>query len=514
MPTWEEFLKDMDALKHKYGDDLRVQAFQSPDVTAASRPTDAQDHPLDLHFDLKPKDIKAYLDRYAIQQDEAKKALAIALCDHYNHAMACERDPHLKDEEYAKPNMILMGPTGVGKTYLVRLCAKLLGVPMVKADATKFSETGYVGGNVEDLVRDLVTQANGDVRLASYGIIYLDEIDKIATPSNIIGRDVSGRGVQMGLLKLLEETEVGLRAPYDIQAQMQTMLELQQKGKVETQTLNTRHILFIVSGAFNGLKDIIRQRLHTHRIGFGAALPTKDDEPDYLRAVTSQDLVDFGFEPEFIGRLPVHVALDPLSEDDLYTILKQSAGSIIKQYQQSFSAYGIEVLFSDAGLRRLAHHAYLEHTGARGLITVCERTLRDFKFELPSTPITQCVITEMIVDNPKQELQRVIEDPRYNQQLVARELLMRYAADYQHRYGITLHFNDTAADTICQRAVDTGILPQDLCNEFLKSYEYGLNLIKRNTGQAVFVITPEVLQDPEGVLERWIRDSYARRGEG
>ncbi len=229
-----------------------------------------------LGFDLIPRQIKEHLDRFVIRQDEAKKALAIAVCDHYHHARYRLRlagtDPEAaKRVEFAKQNVIIVGPTGVGKTYLVKHIADLIGVPFVKADATKFSETGYVGGDVDDLVRELVRRADGDVELAQYGIIYLDEIDKIATASNVSGRDVSGRGVQTTLLKLMEETEVPVRNPQDMQSQMQAMFEMSRTGKSTRETINTRHILFIVSGAFSGLEknhgappppgpDRIRQR--------------------------------------------------------------------------------------------------------------------------------------------------------------------------------------------------------------------------------------------------------------
>ncbi|HYV30942.1 MAG TPA: AAA family ATPase, partial [Candidatus Binatia bacterium] len=202
----------------------------------------------DFKFDYKPRDVKAYLDRFVIKQEEAKKVLSVALCDHYHHVrMAVEG----KDQpNYAKQNIILIGPTGVGKTYLIRSIADLIGVPFVKADATKFSETGYVGGDVEDLVRDLVRRAEGDVARAQYGIIYIDEIDKIAAAPNSAGRDVSGRGVQTNLLKLMEETEVPARAPHDIAGQIQAMMELTQgRGRKQPATINTKHILFVVSGA-------------------------------------------------------------------------------------------------------------------------------------------------------------------------------------------------------------------------------------------------------------------------
>ena len=196
----------------------------------------------------------------------------------------------------------MLGPTGVGKTYLIRHIAKLIGVPFVKADATRFSETGYVGANVDDLIRELVTQAEDNLELAQYGIIYLDEADKIATPPNIIGRDVSGRGVQIGLLKLMEETEVDLRAGNDVASQMRAAMEFQKSGKVDKEVINTRHILFIISGAFTGMADIIKKRMHQSKIGFNAEITSQTDETaQYFEDVTPKDFIDFGFEPEFIS---------------------------------------------------------------------------------------------------------------------------------------------------------------------------------------------------------------------
>ncbi|HIE25669.1 TPA: ATP-dependent Clp protease ATP-binding subunit ClpX [Candidatus Poribacteria bacterium] len=516
IPTFEEIQKDIERLKQKYGDRMDVKfGISHPGTQQDKRKEEpTTDKALELHFDYKPKDIKAYLDRYVIKQDSAKKALSIAICDHYNHVMECERNPKVRDEEYTKQNIIMIGPTGVGKTYLIRTLAKLIGVPFVKADATKFSETGYVGGNVEDLVRDLVTQANGDLRLAQYGIIYLDEVDKIATPSNIIGRDVSGRGVQMGLLKLMEETEVDLRATYDITSQMQAVMEFQQKGKVEKQIVNTRHILFIVSGAFNGLKDIIKKRLNQSRMGFSAEIQSKKNEADYFQSVTSKDFVEFGFEPEFIGRLPVHVVCQELSVDDLYQILKHSEDSIIKQYENSFRAYGIDALFSDEGLRHIAEKAYEEHTGARGLVTVCERILREFKYELPSSSVRQFVVTDDVIENPVNELQKLLQEPDYNKKLVIQEQIRRYEVGFFSKHGITIKFDSDAMSSITEQAMNNGVTPQQICDDILRSYEHGLNLIKKNTGQDDFILTQEVIENPDKVLERWIRDSYSQKSKG
>lgn len=304
MPTIEEIQKEFeDFVKRKYGGTVNFTMSQArPDTTTTddSSTSAPEQKPFDLKFDLKPKEVKQYLDRYVIKQDDAKKALAIAVCDHYNHVREVHENPKAADTDYSKQNVVMLGPTGVGKTYLIRHIAKLIGVPFVKADATRFSETGYVGANVDDMIRDLVTQADDDIELAQYGIIYLDEVDKIATPPNIIGRDVSGRGVQIGLLKLMEETEVDLRAGYDAASQMQAMMEFQQKGKVEKRIINTRHILFIISGAFNGLKEIVNKRMNQGNIGFNATVKSQTELADPFQYVTPQDFIEFGFEPELV----------------------------------------------------------------------------------------------------------------------------------------------------------------------------------------------------------------------
>jgi ATP-dependent Clp protease ATP-binding subunit ClpX len=512
-PNPEELRRDMeDFFSKKYGDKVKLGVLQNlPDqARTAEEGTETAEAPLDLRFDYLPRDIKNYLDRFVIKQDSAKKVLATAICDHYNHIRKCSGKSACK--EYAKQNIIMLGPTGVGKTYLVRTIADLIGVPFVKADATKFSETGYVGGDVEDLVRELVQKADGNVKLAEYGIIYLDEIDKIATPSNILGRDVSGGGVQRGLLKLLEETEVSLRTPYDLTSQLQAAIEFQSKGKVDRKVINTRHILFIVSGAFTGLSEIVRKRVGARNIGFsqtagmGAGIKTSD----YLAHAKSVDFIQFGFESEFIGRLPVVVNCQELEVDDLFQILKHSEGSIVRQYVQAFDAYGIDVTFHDEGLLRIAEKAYKEKTGARSLVGVCERTFREFKYHLPHSPVRKVEITAELVDEPVKVLNEMLLSVAEDQLIMIERQLQRIAEQWSQRNAIEIRFIPGAVRLLAQKVVDSEMKAEDVFNETFRNYEHGLNLIRRTRGVNKFEITEDVIRDPDATLDRWIREYYIK----
>jgi endopeptidase Clp ATP-binding regulatory subunit ClpX len=508
-PTPDELQKELaEFMKKKFGGKAFVSIFPQAEPAGEEGAEAAEEKPADLRFDLKPKEVKEYLDRFVIKQEEAKKVLSIAVCDHYHHAARCRKETGCGD--YTKQNVILIGPTGVGKTYLIKCIARLIGVPFVKADATKFSETGYVGGDVEDLVRDLVHEADGDAGLARYGIIYVDEIDKIASASNLVGRDVSGRGVQTGLLKLMEETEVPLRSPMDITGQIQTMMEFQKKGKVKKKTINTRHILFIVSGAFEKLSEIVQKRVRAREIGFTAGIDEKRRRFEYLHEARSKDYIQFGFEPEFIGRLPVRVVCEELGEDDLYQILKSSEGSIVRQYEAAFEAFGIKVIFSDEGLREIARKAYVEETGARGLLTVCERTLRDFKFELPSTDIRHLVVTKEIVDDPAGALRKLIARPRRAEHAYRTEVVHAFEEEFARRHGIRIAFAKGAAGLVARKAEESGMDVFAFCRAHFKDYEHGLNLIRRNTGRDRFAITVEAVNAPAATLDRWVRESYRK----
>jgi len=458
-------------------------------------------------FTYKPRDVKAHLDRFVIKQEEAKKVLSVALCDHYNHVRFSREGKETPN--YAKQNIILIGPTGVGKTYLIRSVADLIGVPFVKGDATKFSETGYVGGDVEDLVRELARRADGDVERAQYGIIYIDEIDKIATASNLNGRDVSGRGVQTNLLKLMEETEVAARAPNDIAGQIQAMMDLQRGagGKKQPAIINTRHILFIVSGAFDGLQKIVQRRLREAVIGFAAPGRVIGDD-EVLKEAQTRDFIDFGFEPEFIGRLPVRVHCHALNTEDLFHILKSSEGSIIRQYEQDFAAYNIEVLFREDGMRRIAELAAEEKTGARGLMTVCERVFRDFKFELPSTVVKQIVVTQEMVNDPAAALKTLLAEQAKQEREVMKQVVHEFAQRFRESFGLTLKFTDDAAEHLVSLALEQNKTVRDLCAEKFKDFQFGLKLLAQNMARTEFTIDRAVVDAPEKALSDWVVASY------
>ena len=463
------------------------------------------------HFNLKPKDLRDYLDRYVIKQAEAKKVLSVAICDHYNHVRACVRHPEKREQLYLKQNILVLGPTGVGKTYLIRNIARRIGVPFVKADATKFSETGYVGGDAEDLVRDLVKAANGNVNLAQYGIIYVDEIDKIA--SNFSGgKDVSGRGVQVNLLKLMEETDVNLVTPHDMIGQMQTLMSMQ-RGKPRKNTVNTRHILFIFSGAFDKLSDIVKRRLDRGSIGFNVATADKETETNaYLRHAQTQDFIQFGFEPEFIGRIPVRVACDPLIKEDLARILTDAECSILQQAKADFDGYGIDMTITREAIDEIAARAEAEKTGARGLMTIFERILRDFKFELPSSGIRSFEVNTDTVADPEQALKKLLLE---HQSLTNGQRLSdihSFEEDFFKENNLRITFSKDGIDELIRQSILEDKPIATLCKTRFKDLAYGLKMIAQHQGFAEpFMLDKTFVQNPEAVLSERVKESFGKR---
>jgi ATP-dependent Clp protease ATP-binding subunit ClpX len=518
MPTPEEIQRELKRfMKERFGDNVIVGIGPTGGTeppagqfaqSQVQKPGRSETIDQILQFNLRPKEVKAYLDRFVIEQEDAKKALSIAVCDHYNHVRrAIERKD--KEEDYVKQNILLLGPTGVGKTYLIRSIARLIGVPFVRADATKFSETGYVGGDVEDLVRDLVRAADRNLELAEFGIIYLDEVDKIARGEGMVGRDVSGRGVQTNLLKLMEDTDVTVKSQTDVAAQMQELMEMQMRGqRPERKTVNTRHILFIVSGAFAGLEEIIRKRVSRSGIGFSGEPHNGEHDREMLRKVSTDDLIQFGFEPEFVGRLPIRVVCDTLDANDLYRILKYSEGSILRQYRSSFDAYNIDVHFTDEALRAIAERAAEEHTGARGLVTVLEKTLREFKYELPSTGIQNLEVTEQTVKSPHTSLNDALQEVDQIELRFCRDQVNAFARGFEERYGVALTFNETAVAAIWELSRQKGLTSANLIQDLFKDFEFGLKLITENTGQREFELDAEAVTNPEQWLSNAVRSSY------
>lgn len=518
-PSPEEITRKLeDFIKNSLGGQVIFSRIEPHNLGSTPEETDSSEAPAEtdvpdsvFEFRYKPAEIKAYLDRFVIRQDEAKKVLATAVCDHYNHARMLREHAAQKNTstlEFSKQNVIITGPTGVGKTYLVKHIADLIGVPFVKADATKFSETGYVGGDVDDLIRDLVAKANGNVQLAEHGIIYLDEIDKLATGGEGRGgRDVSGRGVQTALLKLMEETEVPLYASNDFRSQMKMMFDMRQ-GRSGREVINTRNILFIVSGAFSGLEKIIEKRQSKAAIGFGAAIQEKTASEDLLRQARTKDFIDYGFEAEFIGRLPVRVFCEALTADDLFQIMKHSEGSLIRQYEREFHAYGVRAFFEDDALRAVANIAADEKTGARGLVTAWEKVLRDFKFELPSLGLPDLIIDADLVKDTHQALERCRRDAQSLQTDVRADAVRAFANRFAEEHGLTLVFDAGAIRTLVQRAEREGSGVEALCLRLFKDYPFGLQLVSRSLGQTQFHLSSEAVEQPDRYLSDLVVNSY------
>ena len=512
---FEEIQKQLQELLKTNNPNVTVTPFVPPEQTKPPESTQEEAKEKDevlksiRAFNRKPKEIRDYLDRFVIRQDEAKKVLSVAICDHYNHVRQCIDEPQLAEMEYSKQNILLLGPTGVGKTYLMRNIAKLIGVPFVKADATKFSETGYVGNDVEDLVRDLYKLSGSNSELAQYGIIYIDEIDKIAGSNSMGGKDVSGRGVQINLLKLMEDADVNLFSPHDMMSQMQAMMDMGRGGKKQKRTLSTKNILFIVSGAFDKLAENVRKRLDQGQIGFSSKRNEEEEnDSHFLKLVETRDFMDYGFEPEFIGRLPVRVACESLSAQDLAEILKNSEGSILDQYHRDFKGYDIDFSITDEAILEVADRASKEKTGARGLMTVLEKTFRDFKFELSSTLIHNFEVTTDTVKEPN----KALADLLMNNQEALNDFLFKrveeFKTDFLEKHGLNLEFSEEACARIVEIAVKEDKSTSSVCEQLFKDYEHGLKIVSRNTGQSHFLLTADAVENPDQELSKWVVESF------
>jgi len=570
IPDPKELEKEIsEFLTKKFGNNVKiVSPIVVPQAVTAEKEGKKPKKKKRLDFNLKPEDLISHLDQYIVKQDKAKAILSTKICTHFNRIKHAQDFPESVNEIVGgiKNNVLMIGPTGVGKTYMIKLIATKIGVPFIKGDATKFSETGYVGGDVEDLVRDLVRETNDDIELAQYGIIYVDELDKIASSRNLIGADVSRTGVQRALLKPMEETDVDLKVPHDPISMLQEIERYRKTGKRNKRTINTKNILFIMSGAFTDLSKIIKKRVAEQGIGFGAYITSPREQTEFLRQVTPEDLIKYGFESEFVGRLPVKAVFEKLTEEDLYEILKNPNNPIILGKKLDFAAYGIDVKFEDEALHILAKQAFDENTGARGLVSVFEMALLLFEKKLPSTDIKKLPVTVFVVEKPEKALETLLS-PLNEEKLIAsfnelagkekefvKEYVQKNRQRLSKRYNLTMtqsridiiasfyckHIMDIghvvekiktfydeikkielfffqnndinivmeedAVDFIIKQFINSGIKLEEFYKQLIIDFELGFKLIREKTGKNRFFITKQALLGPESFISNLIKD--------
>ena len=572
IPNPKEIEKEIgEFLNKKYGDQVKMI---TPIVIPMADPSETDDFSHKktntLNFDLKPEELIAYLDQYVIKQNLAKQVLSTKVCTHFNrikYQKSTEGDD-LNISGGIKNNILMLGPTGVGKTYIIKLIANKLGVPFVKGDATKFSETGYVGGDVEDLVRDLVRESDNDIDLAECGIIYIDEIDKIASSNNLIGADVSRTGVQRALLKPMEETDIELKVPHDPISMIQEVEQFRKTGKREKRSICTKNILFIMSGAFGGLDDIIKKRTTTQGIGFGSR--SKTSPSDLIKQVKAEDLISYGFESEFVGRLPVKAVFERLKEEDLLKILQTPNNPVLLNKKLDFVTYGIDIKFSNDALKLLAQKAYTENTGARGLVSVIEQVLIPFETKLPSTNIKRFPVTVSVIDNPEHNLNTWLTRENDDQRLETfnaialenKQTIIKYLNNnrgiitHQHELPLSTYRIDKISDYYCDHVTEIGnavkkikffydkikkieldfyskhdiniVLEEDAVDAILEQlatgtvdiknvyekisddFEFGFKLIKEKTQRNRFFLSKNALTNPENFLNHIIKTEFKK----
>ncbi|MBW2032966.1 MAG: AAA family ATPase [Deltaproteobacteria bacterium] len=578
IPNQKELERELsDYLSKKYGNRVKIISpliFPKPDQILSDKTGKEADSGALPAFDMLPEELESYLDSFVVKQEQAKVVLSTKVCTHFNrikHANKFAGKKKTVGVGMIKNNVLMIGPTGVGKTYIIKLIAQKLGVPFVKGDATKFSETGYVGGDVEDLIRDLVYEANDDIKLAENGIVYIDEIDKIASSQNLIGHDVSRTGVQRALLKPMEETQVDLKVPHDPISQIQAIEHYRRTGKREKREVNTKNILFIMSGAFGELTEIVKKRLQKQGIGFEADVRPAEVPWEILKEVTAKDLIDFGFESEFVGRLPVVVVFDELSKEDLVEILKNPNNPIIISKRLDFMAYGIDIKFEEEALVKIAEMAATEKTGARGLVSAIEKVLIPFEKKFPSTERKRFLVTPEVVEDPYGQLKLLLKNPddledndRF-ERAVKQELeniteyISSRADDYNKKTGLEIYerrmdiiaglylknitdintafedfmemynevrleeaslndkvevnvfFDESAVDEIIDQAIKTDEDAGPLALKLVKKLEYGLNLVKDRSGIEGFTINSEAVTDMENFVNNLIKKFYGQK---